>query len=176
MTLPTITATAADAKALLNAAALLYDNPEWQKWLKVDGAADPVAAAKEHIWIREIKPREKPDGSLDWKRPVALVAFTGEMQHPILAVESTNLLGEEGTIDLIIEANTPAGFIDKTGEAYIWFLNQVGAVKAEIFKLIGKPGYLNVQNITTPGPMRSDEVENSLDGDYWQIFYALEYR
>ena len=54
--------------------------------------------------------------------------------------------------------------------------NQIGAVKSEMFKLIGKPGYLNVQNMVTPGPMRSDESENATDGDYWQIFYSLGYR
>ena len=176
MTLPTITATAADAKALLNTAALLYDNPQWQKWLKVDGAADPADAAKENIWIRIIKPRKDAKGELEWRRPLALIAFSGELRHPILGVAETNLLGEEGTIDLIIEAETPSNLIDKADDAYIWFLNHIGAVKAEMFKLIGKAGYLNVQNMTTPGPMRSDESENAVNGDYWQIFYALEYR
>ena len=176
MTLPTITATAADAKALLNTAALLYDNPEWQKWLKVDGASDPATAAKKNIWIRSIEPRENAQGEVEWRRPLALIAFSGELRHPILGVAETNLLGEEGTIELLIEAETPSSLIDKTDEAYIWFLNHIGAVKKEMLKLIGKAGYLNVQNITTPGPMRSDESENATQGDYWQIFFSLEYR
>lgn len=176
MTLPTITATAADAKALLNTAALLYDNPEWQKWLKVDGASDPVAAAKNNISIRTAEPTKNAKGELEWRRPLAVIAFSGELRHPILGVAETNLLGEEGTIDVLIEAETPSSLIDKTDDAYIWFLNHIGAVKDEMFKLIGKAGYLNVQNMTTPGPMRSDESENALAGDYWQIWFSLEYR
>lgn len=171
MTMPTVTPVAPEALALRNVAQMLAASTAWQAWT---GAAN-ATAAEAFIWIREA-----PMGAA---RPLAVIGHTS-IAHPQMARGSTNLLHPSGRIMLYIEAVTPSGeggdpdYRPLRGDAYYWFLNQMGAVRSDLEATSGAAGSLNIENITLPtGPFASDEVDTPGDeGAFWFVNMELAWK
>ena len=140
--------------------------------------ADDAEAAEEFINIRAYT------GDT---RPMALL--TGEaVNSPMVAVGAANILRPEGSIELLIQLDTPAeesaDYRDSPGDAYWWFFDQVGKIFAEMVALSRTPGYLNITGMQVLELTRSVETVRPVSGggeedvvvSYWQGIMSVNYQ
>jgi len=156
----------------MNLAASFANSAAFQAWTRTADAA----AAGAHIWINR--------APADADRPLVEIQTEGP-DFPWIATGNT--YGEAGAVVAIIEATTPDGTNsppdppdlrpdDKSGDAWLYFDNEVDAVLKDIETQTGTAGRLAVSRATMEGRyVRSTEAESETATDYFQAHFRFEF-
>lgn len=154
---------------------MLADCAALRTWF---GAAD-AAEAKLRIHVGGVPEPVADEGftqaQLESARPLALIHIEprgGGAAFKAYAGGSRNFFRASGVLSLIFEADIDSANVGNPQDAYLEFINAVGAVIDDLQTLAGSSTYLDIRAIDiAEGPWRVPEDENAGGGDYF--FVAL---
>lgn len=134
---------------------LLSESTTWQAWCEVDGRNDPIASALERIYQFEV-----PEGAT---YPRAHVDFGDDFRREAIATGTGFSYRVRGTLYIMIEAVLPWELTEKTNEAFVWMLDQVGSVQREMELLSGVSDRIAIASFS-PGDGMPALAEKSAAG------------
>lgn len=145
---------------------LLAASTSFQSWVDADDAAE----AKESIKLFEIP-------NADVVHPYALI-FPDSWKDKSIAVYGGAFdFSITGQICLMFEDVVPQAYTNYTEEAFIWWLNNIEAVKADLWSLGGTASnYIVINEIESfYGPARSELPERHQGGDIIQQLLRISW-
>ncbi len=103
--------------------------------------------------------------------PRAVVGFSpGQFESN---VQGTKTWGTNSPIELLIEVETPAEYIDDLQNGNMWWTNKIGAIIDEVKVLVGSGGgYSDIRSFTVDFACRGDPSANNSRAFYAAGFTA----
>lgn len=168
----TVTATGEYSIPLTAMRDMLADVTAWQAWVGAPNAAE----AKSSIHLVAFNPETT-------KRPTSTFAHIytdDDWEAEAIAGGASHIFSITRSLVLVIEAEVPKQFAGdgQEDDAFLDFLNHIGAVRSGLGTLAGQGGYIAIERFSfADAPWRSEVHRATSEGDRqgvaWRISWSL---
>ena len=168
-----VTASGVESLPLEHLKTILSNSSTFQTWTGHTGSASGAAG---HIHYIAVTDDLGEDGATA-VRPLAVIDFADDgFSTEAIAGGAGHAFTQEGTLNLYFENDVASGNSAVEREAFLAFMNNVGAIINEIANLSGTSTYLNIMSMArVHGPVRGAHEQKKDSDDFIEVAYTVDW-